>query len=209
MQETGAVRHGAECFNYYFPQEIDSQFLIVYDDAAAEGLQPTRKDGATSKKKAAVWQYVNVQQLQTFLLEKIEEGFTFPLNPKWILCDQNWKNVYEQLLSSHRPNVQDSLNVWFPPDSGIRQKIESISTRHPNGFVVCSRPAIGKDGEEKEEDEVCGTEAMDLATLELDRYVTLRRAKAKMRAAVKFGHLSAMLRQEHAEIATEEGWNVG
>merc|ERR1719409_1414017 len=26
---SGAVRHGAECFNFYFPQELDQQFLIV------------------------------------------------------------------------------------------------------------------------------------------------------------------------------------
>jgi hypothetical protein len=201
LQETGAVRHGAECFNYYFPQELDAEFLIVYDEA------PPSQGGTSSskkKRKAAVWQYVNVQQLQSFLLQKIEQGFTFPLNPKWILCDgDGWKDVYNRLLSSHRPDVEDSLNVWFPPDSGIRQRIESISARYPNGFVVSSKPKQDKDGiiEEEEEDEVCGTEAMDLATLELDRYLTLKRAKAKVRAAVKFGHLATMLRQEHPAIA--------
>jgi hypothetical protein len=28
---SGAVRHGAECFNFYFPQELDDEFLIVWD----------------------------------------------------------------------------------------------------------------------------------------------------------------------------------
>ena len=28
---TGAVRHGAECFNFYFPQELDKEFLVVWD----------------------------------------------------------------------------------------------------------------------------------------------------------------------------------
>jgi hypothetical protein len=27
----GVVRHGAECFNYYFPQEIDDEFLVISD----------------------------------------------------------------------------------------------------------------------------------------------------------------------------------
>ena len=27
----GAVRHGAECFNYYFPQEMDDEFLVIWD----------------------------------------------------------------------------------------------------------------------------------------------------------------------------------
>ncbi|CAE7798201.1 PKAR, partial [Symbiodinium sp. KB8] len=28
---SGAVRHGAECFNFYFPQELDSEYLIIWD----------------------------------------------------------------------------------------------------------------------------------------------------------------------------------
>ena len=29
----GAVRHGAECFNFYFPQDLDDEFLVVWDGA--------------------------------------------------------------------------------------------------------------------------------------------------------------------------------
>ena len=25
----GSVRHGAECFNFYFPQELDDKFLVI------------------------------------------------------------------------------------------------------------------------------------------------------------------------------------
>ena len=32
----GAVRHGAECFNFWFPQELDQRFLVVW-----EGFQGT------------------------------------------------------------------------------------------------------------------------------------------------------------------------
>ena len=39
----GAVRHGAECFNFYFPQELDDAFLIAlpgYDEAGATASKP-------------------------------------------------------------------------------------------------------------------------------------------------------------------------
>ena len=29
--EAGAVRHGAECFNFYFPQELDREYLVIYE----------------------------------------------------------------------------------------------------------------------------------------------------------------------------------
>jgi hypothetical protein len=53
-----------------------------------------------------------------------------------VLCDPGWKRVYDKLLSSNMPNVQDSLNCWLPPDSGLREKIENISRKHPNGFGI-------------------------------------------------------------------------
>jgi len=31
LSHSGAVRHGAECFNYYFPQDLDDEFLVVAD----------------------------------------------------------------------------------------------------------------------------------------------------------------------------------
>ena len=31
LAECGAVRHGAECFNYLFPQELDPEFLVIWD----------------------------------------------------------------------------------------------------------------------------------------------------------------------------------
>jgi len=34
MAQNGGVRHGAECFNWYFPQELDDQFLVVWDGFA-------------------------------------------------------------------------------------------------------------------------------------------------------------------------------
>jgi hypothetical protein len=114
----GAVRHGSESFNYSFPQELDEEFLIVSDDLP--GNMP--------------WTYVDLEGLQSFLSAKIDEGFTFPLHVKWILCDEKWKELYDKLMASDIKNVQDSMEIWFPRDSGIREKIEEIHKRHPHGF---------------------------------------------------------------------------
>ena len=41
------------------------------------------------------WKYVNVPELQDILITKIGEGFTFPINPKWVLCDPVWRRLYD------------------------------------------------------------------------------------------------------------------
>jgi hypothetical protein len=173
----GAVRHGAECFNFWFPQELDDEFLLVSD--MLPGNVP--------------WKYVGVTELQEFLYDKIEEGFTFPLNPKWVLCDEGWKRIYDRLMISESNNVQESLDIWFPTESGIRERIETIHERHPRGFL-----------QEKRANRMSGTEAMDLATLELDQYLAFRRAKMKLRAVIAFNDLLCSVRRK----ATGSGSNT-
>jgi hypothetical protein len=126
--------------------------------------------------------------MQEFLCEKIDEGFTFPLNPKWVLCDKGWKEVYDRLMSSDKANVQDSLDIWYPRESGIRERIESIHERHPEGFIQGKRAV-----------RMSGTEAMDLATLDLERFLAFRRAKMKLRAVVAFNDLLVSVRKKSAE----------
>eukprot|EP00550_Attheya_septentrionalis_P000144 CAMPEP_0198287866 /NCGR_PEP_ID=MMETSP1449-20131203/6552_1 /TAXON_ID=420275 /ORGANISM="Attheya septentrionalis, Strain CCMP2084" /LENGTH=792 /DNA_ID=CAMNT_0043985917 /DNA_START=125 /DNA_END=2503 /DNA_ORIENTATION=+ len=163
LQKNGAVRHGAECFNYYFPQELDEQFLVIAE--SNPGKRP--------------WRYMNATQLQEFLSHRIDEGYTFPLNPKWILTDPGWKQIYDKLLKSERPNVQNSLDAWLPKDSGVREKIAEIYEKYPNGFprkntIVSKRASVMFDT----------TVEMDLAELELQRHETLMRAKRKLRAVL-------------------------
>ena len=62
----GAVRHGAECFNFWFPQELDKDFLVIWDGFS----DPP-------------WQSFKEPDLRRFLLERAKEGFSFPLNPCW------------------------------------------------------------------------------------------------------------------------------
>merc|ERR1719491_1834657 len=47
----GAVRHGAECFNFYFPQELDPEYLVVW------GGFPDKP-----------WDYMDEKALRTFLM---------------------------------------------------------------------------------------------------------------------------------------------
>jgi len=155
LQSTGCVRHGAECFNWWFPQEIDEDFLVISDT-----LPGNKK-----------WKKVKVPELQDILIDKIDEGFTFPINPKWVLCDPGWRRVYDKLLASQKPNVQDSINCWLPPGTGLREQIDSISANHPHGF----------EGGTHDPADVEGTAQRDLMEENLERYVKVQRAWRKLR----------------------------
>jgi hypothetical protein len=194
LNKDGCVRHGAECFNYYFPQELDDHFLVI-----GEGMSET---------EGLPWKYVNVEGLQEILMEKINQGYTFPLNPKWVLCDPGWKAVYDALLASQASNVQDSLNCWYPPESGIREKIEEISSKYPSGFVRLPDDAeklISSQSMFDGEDDIDGTAAMDLAEQELRSYETLRRAKRKLRAVLIWMSFIMDRQHEVAERKKEQG----
>jgi len=177
---SGPVRHGAESFNYYFPQQLDETYLVISDNFSENSLP---------------WQYVSANGLQEILLEKIDEGFTFPLNPKWILCDPGWKRVYDKLLSSKKPNVQDSLDIWYPLP--IREKIENIHQMHPKGFKLMA--AISDNSMIEEEPDDAGTYLVSNAEHELKRYMTLRRAKLKLRTAVKMMHMTKQEQEDKDE----------
>ena len=49
-------------------------------------------------------------------------------------CDPGWRQVYDKLLASVAPNVEESVDCWLPPGSGLREEISRISDCHPNGF---------------------------------------------------------------------------
>lgn len=51
-----------------------------------------------------------------------------------IQCDSGWRRVYDKLLASKAPTVQESLDCWLPPGSGLREEISRISNCHPDGF---------------------------------------------------------------------------
>eukprot|EP00913_Durusdinium_trenchii_P033655 g31505.t1 len=76
----GAIRHGAECFNFYFPQELDDDFMVVWDGF----VDPP-------------WRQLKEPELRKFLKERAREGYCFPLNPVWPIRDKGWYEVLETL----------------------------------------------------------------------------------------------------------------
>ena len=149
---------GPECFNYGFPQDIDDEFLLISDTLPGD----------------VPWKYVNGDELLSFLSEKIDEGFTFPLNPKWVLCDPGWKKVYDKLLSSQKPNVQESMEIWFP--NLIRKRIDEIASTYPSGFSISN--------ENDSADGLTSGIKADLAQEELRRYMVFQQGRRKLEKAM-------------------------
>mmetsp|Transcript_304 Transcript_304/g.544 ORF Transcript_304/g.544 Transcript_304/m.544 type:complete len:856 (+) Transcript_304:135-2702(+) len=156
LRRTGAVRHGPESFNFYFPQEIDDYFLVVSDHFGA-----------------VPWRYLTEKDLREFLKMRIEEGFVFPMNVKWALCDPGWYDIWNDLV--HTEACQQAMDSWFPPESGLRDEIKAIHEAHPGGFLR---------SRESNADVTCKGIGLDpdIAALELKRYIKLRRVKRKVRA---------------------------
>jgi len=154
LETSGAVRHGPECFNYGFPQELDDEFLVISD--LFSGVP---------------WRYTDVSGLIEILEEKVDEGFTFPLNPKWILADGGgWKRIYDKLMGSANSNTRDSLNIWYPEE--IRSKIADISSKYPRGLDTSNR--------KRSVSESSGA-LYDLAEIELQRFEVRLSAQRKVK----------------------------
>lgn len=135
------------------------------------------------------WRYVSEDELLDFLFERVNEGYTFPLNPKWVLCDHaRWKELFDCLRTSQESLVHESIEAWVP--KAVQDKIESIRSRHPDGFV----------SDKPKDDEICGTEAMDLAMLDIDRLIIFRRARNKLWIMGIFLKLLRTVRARHPEI---------
>lgn len=114
-QSTGAVRHGAECFNFWFPQDLDDEYLIVWK-------------GFPDKP----WIYKTEPELRDFLSERIVEGFSFPVHPVWPLRDQGWWRIFEELSESE--HAAANMKAWYPPSSGIMERMNTVHKQFPDCF---------------------------------------------------------------------------
>jgi len=152
--ESGAIRHGSECFNYYFPQELDEDYLVVW-----EGFEDKP------------WAYMAERDLREFLLDRIDEDYSFPLNPVWPIRDPGWYEIYEALLDNEE--TAEAYESWYPPESGIRERIEAIHEQYSRGFYQTNQTII--DGKEQIEalgpriSEVEDVDSMEIADMVLDR----------------------------------------
>ena len=154
----GAVRHGPEAFNYYWPQEADDEYLIIWDGLPRDRVQ---------------WINVSHDELGAFLLARVKEGFAFPMNPKWVLCYKGWYQIFETMLQTSPAAV----DAWFPPSSGLRERLAEVAAKFPDGFVRLAdetSPEAAADGSYREAESALGQ-------LALKRYQTLQRARFKVR----------------------------
>lgn len=117
----GAIRHGAECFNFYFPQDLDPWYLVVW-----EGFDDLP------------WCPMNAAEVRNFLMARVKEGYRFPLNPMWCVRDEGWYELLSELRS--QPDLEGTLNSWYPPDSGILEQIDAIHQEFPQGFKLEEAP---------------------------------------------------------------------
>lgn len=103
----GAVRHGAESFNFFFPQELDKEYLIVWN-------------GFSDK----AWEHKSEPELRSFLLERMRDGFTFPLNPVWPIRDAGWMDLLNAF--GDEAGAEIAMAAWFPLESGILKKVRGV-----------------------------------------------------------------------------------
>mmetsp|Transcript_12194 Transcript_12194/g.25943 ORF Transcript_12194/g.25943 Transcript_12194/m.25943 type:complete len:793 (+) Transcript_12194:69-2447(+) len=175
LKSNGAVRHGPECFNYGFPQELDEQYLVISDTFSG-----------------VPWRYTNAAGLIDILSEKVDQGFTFPLNPKWILCDDGWKKVYDKLMCSTKSNVQDSLRIWYPDN--IRERINEISSKYSEGFIDTSDNSNRDNGVQ-----------VDLAMLEFFKYKkNIENRVARLRGKLKEKERLSQSKAKNVMESTDE-----
>jgi len=171
----GAVRHGAECFNFYFPQELDASYLVVW-----EGFPD------------APWDYKDEKMLRSFLLERCEEGFVFPLNPVWPVRDKGWYQVLQALKDN--PETCSSLAAWDPPGAGIMDAIEEIHAANPDGFVVqgqeelCVSPSRTRSTADMFGNDVMGCEKADLGSFHITKHISqFKKAVGKVKVMGALG----------------------
>jgi len=134
----GAVRHGAECFNYYFPQDLDDEFLVVWD-------------GYTNPP----WRAVSEPELREFLIARAKDDYTFPLNPVWPVRDKGWYAVLEALKATAEGPA--NLKSWYP-EQPLLERIAELHAQYPDGFTLKPKAAepmappgmLGKPGNMKD-----------------------------------------------------------
>ena len=80
------------------------------------------------------WRSLSEPELRAFLLERAADGFTFPLNPVWPIRDKGWYAVLEALKKT--PDGPTNLAAWYPPESGVLQRIDELHAAHPDGFAI-------------------------------------------------------------------------
>lgn len=169
LRDNGAVRHGAECFNFYFPQDLDEQFLVVW-----EGFEVISNAAALMGQRPKPYRYLDRDGLLSFLAARLDDGFAFPLNPKWLLCDAGWWQLFEQAEQSAASAA--ALEAWCPRESGLREQMRAVHEVYPHGFVQ----------ENNEGGIVFDADDFEAMEANMRSQLRIRRARMKLRVALIF-----------------------
>merc|ERR1719327_984271 len=175
----GAVRHGAECFNFFFPQELDDEYLVIW-----QGFPDIP------------WKSHTEPELRKFLLDRLEEGFNFPMNPVWPVRDQGWYDVFTKQRSSEQG--KKIMTSWIPSD--MAAKIEEMYASNPDGFVkqgVARRGSVLTGALD-----LGGCEKAELAEAELAKEQRMREREKKLKITGKWRIFSNALAKREAEALT-------
>lgn len=168
-QEFGAVRHGAECFNFIFPQELDTEYLVVWDGFEESEGKP--------------WDYLDEEDLRAFLVQRVNDGFSFPLNPVWLVRDPGWYEVLEALQANEE--TAGVLSAWFPPESGMMEQIQAVHEEFPEGFMRAQPDGVGRS--RSVFNDLQGAEKADLALESIRRTALLHRFRHASKALTGLG----------------------
>eukprot|EP00931_Biecheleriopsis_adriatica_P005047 TRINITY_DN106610_c0_g1_i1.p1 TRINITY_DN106610_c0_g1~~TRINITY_DN106610_c0_g1_i1.p1 ORF type:complete len:829 (+),score=157.64 TRINITY_DN106610_c0_g1_i1:27-2513(+) len=176
----GAVRHGAECFNFGFPQELDDDFLVVWDGYS----EPP-------------WRNLNEAELRAFLLERTTEGYIFPLNPVWPIRDPGWYDILQALRSTEEG--REVLKCWLS-DVNL-QTIERVHKECPSGFVKVH--GNKRSFTTANAQDATGEELADLVRNEVRKVVRAR--WARIRGMIHWAaRLEIIRRKKAAELPAED-----
>jgi len=123
----GAVRHGAESFNYLVPQEMDLDFLVVWSGGFED----------------PPWRTLTEPELRNFLVERVADGFVFPVNAVWPVICPGWYDVLLALQQSDAFEI--ATRAWFP--ERVLAQIASMHKEFPEGFALtASEPLDSPQG---------------------------------------------------------------
>jgi len=213
----GAVRHGAECFNFYFPQELDPDFLVRslrmapwFEERTLHMLfrctervfECGRAQVVWDGLESPPWKTVTEPELRAFLLERAAEGFSFPLNPVWPVRDPGWAEVLHELQQHEEANT--NLKCWFPPESGVLERIEELHAEYPGGFGAGEEKKLRRRSSFWRNMTDCDTrDVANLASLELVREVQARWVRIRVALRVQL-RLIAQLRADAAATKAAE-----
>lgn len=212
---SGAVRNLPESFNLAFPRALE-------DGSRSSSIQPGQAGGDAKTSStflvlwdgfgSSPWRYLDLSELQRFLLYRVRDHYAFPLSPKWVTCDRGFLPIFEALLSSK--HAQSPMEAWYPSASGLRERILSTARKvFGRAGAGSDEKAVGEsehseahfavDGDptpQARADERAAALPYELAALELRRRAALHRAKAKFQAAAVKRPQQVIADEPHAAV---------